>query len=283
MYSRDEYTATLLSRFCKNLVLEVHVKRSVPHFFRTARLCRGVIVISKGLADHVIENGVPKDKVFVAHDGVDLDEFSVQQSREEVRKELSLPLDKKIVGYVGKLTTMGEEKGVSSLLYAFVTARRTAEDLLFLLVGVNDDEKTETIRSFQEAGAVEGTYRIVGHVPHAEVPNYLRASDVLVMNYPNTAHYAHIMSPLKLFEYMASGTPIITTDLPSVREVLSAEEAFFVAPENPAALSAVLLDVMRDGDASAERARNAFRKVQGYSWTERAQKILLFVGGTDKE
>ncbi len=266
-----------LSTFSPKVFLEIHVVRSSKSFFRTARLCRGVVVISKGLEEYFMREGMLKEKMLVAHDGVDIEEFSGNKSKEEERREMGIPLESKIVGYVGKLTTMGKEKGVNTLIRAFVEASKKEKDLLFVLVGVNDEEQSEVTRSFEMAGALAGTYRIVGHVPHTEVPKYLRLADVLVMNYPNTAHYAHIMSPLKLFEYMASGTPIITTDLPSVREVLGDDEAFFVEPEDSAALSDALLEVLRDRLSAQGRAQKAFQKVQHYSWKARAQEIVSFV------
>lgn len=56
--------------------------------------------------------------------------------------------------------------------------------------------------------------------------------DVIVMNYPNTEHYAHFMLPLKLFEYMASSVPIVTSDLPSVMEILNKNNFLFVKVGN---------------------------------------------------
>ena len=74
-----------------------------------------------------------------------------------------------------------------------------------------------------------------GLVPPAEVAAQLRAADVLVLPNPASAISSAFTSPLKLFEYMAAGRPIVATDLPSMREVLHAEEnALLVEPGNAA-------------------------------------------------
>ena len=97
------------------------------------------------------------------------------------------------------------------------------------------------------------------------------------MNYPDLEHYAHYMSPFKLFEYMASGVPFITTDLPSVREVVDERMTTFVAPGDYEALAAALVAVARDQGAAQVRARRAREEVTRYTWPLRAERIATFV------
>jgi len=100
---------------------------------------------------------------------------------------------------------------------------------------------------------------------------YYRAADVLAMPFPNTRHYAYEMSPLKLFEYMASGTPIVTSDLPSVREILDQTSAVFYLPESLPALIEALRRAMDDDGRLAKHAKGM---VGQFTWQERGRRIL---------
>jgi glycosyltransferase involved in cell wall biosynthesis len=82
------------------------------------------------------------------------------------------------------------------------------------------------------------------------------------------------MSPLKLFEYMASQRPIISSDLPSVREILDESNCLFCKPDNHKDLAVKILKLIKDSELSKKIANKAFRDVQKYTWDRRVKKIL---------
>ncbi len=109
--------------------------------------------------------------------------------------------------------------------------------------------------------------RCVDRVPNREVPLWLSTLDVAVMPFLETEHYKYFMSPLKLFEYMAAGVPIVASDLPSIREILQHDQdAWLVAPENPESLGRGLLALLRDPDRATRLARTAKEEVRQYTW-----------------
>ncbi len=129
-------------------------------------------------------------------------------------------------------------------------------------------------KRLQRSGGNQGHIRIVGHRPHAEVPLWQRAADILVL--PNTAKEAisrFYTSPMKLFEYMASGTPIVASDLPSVTEILTSERGVLVEPDNPKALASAIGRALADEQAAA-RAGRAQAWVAEHTWAKRAARIL---------
>ncbi len=114
----------------------------------------------------------------------------------------------------------------------------------------------------------------LGPRPYAELADNLAAADVLVL--PNSGKHViseRFTSPLKLFAYMASGIPIVASDLPSIREVLDEGSAYFAKPDDAQDLARKVQEVVSDPNARAKAAR-AREKVKEYSWKKRAQKIL---------
>ena len=100
---------------------------------------------------------------------------------------------------------------------------------------------------------------------------------------PNTAQAAisrEHTSPLKLFEYMAAGRPIVASDLPSLREVLRhGDNAWLVQPDDPAALAQGIQHLLAEPALAARLAAQAQEEVQAYTWEQRAERILSFVEG----
>jgi glycosyltransferase involved in cell wall biosynthesis len=120
-----------------------------------------------------------------------------------------------------------------------------------------------------------------GFVPNIDLPRYLAAADVLLMPYARSilgssgsADSAAVASPMKMFEYMAAGRAILTSDLPVIREVLDESFAAFAPPEDAPAWTAALQSLLADPARRAVLASNARREVEKYTWLARAQKIL---------
>ena len=103
----------------------------------------------------------------------------------------------------------------------------------------------------------------------------MRACDVTTIPWAWTEFSAYYTSPLKLFEYMAAGVPIVASRLPSLGEVLRHDEnGWLVEPGDPVALAEGIDEVLSDGDRSASLARQAAVDVQRYSWSNRGAQIL---------
>ncbi len=272
IYSRDALVLLQYVLLGRRLVFESHTKPSAIVRF-VARRAHRVIVIAKALGEIYEAAGVRAERIRLVPDAVDLSVFDRTETREECRTQLGLSQDKRIVAYVGKLHTMGESKGVENLIQAMGLFVGAHPDAHLLLVGLNANEFSVAEALAARAQLPEAARTFVGHVSYAEVARYLRAADVLVMSYPNTEHYARYMSPMKLFEYMASGTPIVTTDLPTIREVLDDTTALFTRDTSTRALEEGVVAVLSDPASAATRAQEARRRVTEYSWAKRASRI----------
>tara|TARA_B100000749_G_scaffold222723_1_gene177878 strand:- start:50 stop:454 length:405 start_codon:yes stop_codon:yes gene_type:complete len=111
-------------------------------------------------------------------------------------------------------------------------------------------------------------------VEPSRVSGLLAKGDVLVLPNVGSGSTVNYTSPLKLFEYMAAGKPIVASNLPSIREVLrDGENAVLVEPGNPTALTSGLRRVLEDRKLAERIASRAFDEVTEYSWDCRAARV----------
>lgn len=288
IYSRSErlfFFIVLFNNYLFHLplkyIFEIHRLPQKTRFFHRYNFKKAhmLVVVTSFIKQGLIKIGIPEKKIFVAPDGVDLEPFLElrKKTKEELRRDLNLPPDKKIVCYVGTYKTMGMGKGVDELIIAFPEVLKKNPDAFLLLVGMDEQSKLEVEALIRQSGILEENGRVVAFVPQKVAQAYMVASDVLVMNFPWTEHYAYFMSPMKMFEYMASGTPIITTDLPSVREILSEKNAYFVKPGDPQGLARGISEVLSNQVLSDNISKQAFNDVSKYTWNVRAENILIAV------
>ena len=229
----------------------------------------GLIVITSQLKEYYLAHGVSPKKLFVSGSGVDLKMFDKPPSKTAIRKELNIPLSKKIVCYTGHLY---DWKGVQVLALAmkgFIN-----DDVICYFVG-GLEEDVERFKKFIKKNNIQNII-VVGHVPPILVPKYQIAADVLVL--PNIRiGLSEYTSPLKLYEYMASKRPIVASDLPALREVLDEKTSVLVAPNNPEALAKGIKMVIDDKKLAKKLSKNAYRNIIEYDWQERAKNIIKFI------
>ncbi|MCX6731757.1 MAG: glycosyltransferase family 4 protein [Candidatus Parcubacteria bacterium] len=270
IYSRDVLPLFFLSFFGKNIVWESHGAQNNPIIGRTIKKCDKVVAITKGVKDFYVQKyNIDEDKILVASDAVDLKEFDITISKKEARQKLNLPKNKRIILYSGSFY-LYDWKGIDVLLGA---AKYFDDKYLFVLVGGAEKEILEIKEKFNLKNIL-----LIGHQPHSLIPIFLKAADVLVLpNKKGDANSEKYTSPMKLFEYMASGVPIVASDLPSIREILNKNNAVLVEPNNPAALTERIKNMLQNPELADKISKQAYLDVQNYTWEKRAEKILDFV------
>lgn len=276
IYSRDRLPLLFISLYKKNFVYEIHEYRSKNKnlYKRLSKRGKGLVVITQSIKELLIKDGIKSNKILVASDAVDLKKFQIETKKNEVRKKLGLPVDKKIILYNGSLYKW---KGVCTLVqitrYPLPISR-----YLIILVGGAEYDINRLKKFIKENNLSESKVLILGHKQYKDMPNYLAAADVLVL--PNAGKKilsAKYTSPLKMFEYMASQKPIVASDLPSIREVLNENNAVLVEPDNPQALAQGIQKVLQDLELADKISKQAYIDVQNYTWEKRVKKILEFI------
>ena len=276
-YSRDIPTVVALSLFKprRAIVWEVHqfLRSRIGMFLQRycARRAGLVIAVTKQLEGRLTSCGA--QRVRVAHDGFRPERFEGLPNREEARASSNLPEQLFLVGYVGRQQTMKMSKGVGLLIEAIAAIGEVPIGLC--LVGGPDEMGEElTDRWLGQSLPVERFF-FTGQVEPARVPIFIAAFDICVLPFPWTEHFAYHASPLKLFEYMASAKPIVSSDLPSIAEVVrDGESALLVPPQNVAALSDAIGCLYEDRALRKRLATKAKQESAKYSWLVRAKNIL---------
>ncbi|MCC6563815.1 glycosyltransferase, partial [Candidatus Uhrbacteria bacterium] len=224
----------------------------------------GWIVISEGLKKLLVEKGVSADKIAVAHDGFDPSLFGELPTKMDARETLGLKPDEFLLLYSGHLYPW---KGMDSLASAF---KNLPEGVRLLIVGGYPDD----IARIKAAAGEYPRVSFMGQKPREEVPVWLAAADAALL--PTSAKFEigkSYTSPLKLFEYLAAGLPILVSDVPSSREILDESVAtFFQADDAEDFLKK--LEELRGRSWSAETSKE---KVKPYRWSQRGLLIGEFI------
>jgi glycosyltransferase involved in cell wall biosynthesis len=184
-----------------------------------------------------------------------------------------MPATAFIVGYVGRLHTMGMSKGVETVIEAI--ARLSPDPIMLCLVGGPDEQAAALKIQWIANGLAPELFSYGGAVAADRVPLYLAAFDVCLMPLPWTEHFAYYASALKLFEYMAAERAIIASDLPSTAEVVHDNvSALLTPPSDPDAMAVALRRLFTDPAMRQRLATTAKIDVADYAWDRRAARIL---------
>lgn len=226
------------------------------------------VVISEALKEIYLEKkDMSPSQIIVAHDAAD-DPGSIGNPA-----ELSGAREKALqVGYVGNLYS---GKGMSVI--AEVAPRMP--DLDFHVVGGAEDDIAEWKQRVTTKNVI-----FHGFVNQSEVPRYMEALDVCLLPNQRTvsvfgsgdADIGRYTSPLKMFEYMSHGKPIIASDLPVLREVLTdGKNAVLCGPEDAAEWVRALRQLNNDTSKRRRLGEQARRDFEAeYTWSARAERIL---------
>jgi len=174
----------------------------------------------------------------------------------------------RIAAYAGHLYPW---KGVDLFLHAL----RLAPSIGGLIIGGHPGESDfSRVRNLVAQLGLERRVTLVGSVPPAEVPNRLATAALLVLPNVRSTMSERYTSPLKLFEYLAIGRPIVAANLAAIREVLTDNEtAVLVPPDNPRAWADAMMRVAGDSALAARLGTAAAATAPFYSWERRAERI----------
>ena len=223
----------------------------------------GLVFISDGIRDAIASAHAPAAPAIVLPSGVAADDGD----------DAPPPRDLDVL-YAGKLE---RRKGLDLMLDAMTHL----PGVRLTLVGGSAGQVGDVRRASAERG-IGDCVDAVGYVEPGRVRTYFRRASVGVCPLPAGVSEVsdRFTSPMKILEMMAAGTPVVATDLPSVREILTdGRNALLVPPNDPAALASAVRRLLNDRDLAGRLAGQARIDVELYSWGERGRRLAAFVSG----
>lgn len=230
--------------------------RELPQF-------KALVTIAPVLRDNFVSLGVPEQKVHVLPDAVDIAMFTMPANYVKPMRE------KPLIVYAGHFYNY---KGIPSIL----EAAELSPEFDYRLVGGHAHDIARVSGLISERGLQN--VDLVGCVPHSRVPEHLWAADVLLLPPSGMHPSAQWTSPVKLGEYLASGTPVVATRIPALQYWLQNDEVHFVPPDDPKGLLGGIQLVMKNREYAVDIRQKAYTFAETISYQERCRKILNIAG-----
>ncbi len=270
IYTRDIFVSFVMNFLRFNPVYEIHKPFETiigKYIFKKIAKKIKIVSISNSLKEFIVKKYKLDSKdIFVAHDGVFLNEFeSIKESKENLKKKyLKLNKNDFVVLYQGSFQ---KGKGVELVL----KASQKIDDVIFVLIGGNEEQIKNLSRNKKE------NVLFLGRKEQREIPYYIKSADIVIL--PNTKElsYWKYTSPLKMFDYMASNIPILSSNIGSINEVLNEKNCFFFDPESIVDLIRKIKFMKNNYNEAERKAKIALKDVKNYTWKKRANNILKFL------
>jgi glycosyltransferase involved in cell wall biosynthesis len=210
---------------------------------------------------------VPSSSISVITNGTDI---PVPKHRERRRRELSIPSDAIVCGFLGSLHYW---HGIDSFLSLFRNLLPRFPQVYFLFLG-SGGPLTQTIQNSIE-NDLSSRILFVPYIEHEQIADYIDLFDIALAPYPKTAVFYY--SPVKIFEYMALGKAILTVPLGQIRRVVSdGQSALFYRYDDPSDLETKLVTLIEHPEQRTALGHEAARLIREYhTWAHKAKALEM--------
>lgn len=251
-------------------VAEPIIRLAVLNESLNCRHATRIVAVSDGIATEVACRHGRSDAVVIAN-GVDCTHFS-PADRTEAVQSLDLDPDFRYICFVGNLAPW---QGLGYLIEAMATVIRRCPLARLLIVGAGKEEAA-LLQKVQDFG-LNSVCIFIGSVPYAKVPAFISAATVCVAPFERRRNEKTGLSPLKIYEYMSCGRPIVSSAMSGVIELINESEGgVLIPPEDVDALAAALVERLSDLPGSEVLGQNGRHYVTaGHCWSHVADRILV--------
>lgn len=266
-----EVNGLLVEELKIDLYPSIYIKICSFNEKRNYNYSQKIICVTPGVREGLINlYNVPSEKIVVINNGANTDLFCPIDP-EVAKVKLGLDISKSYICFVGNLARW---QGVEYLIMAAPLILKKYPNLSFLVVG-DGLIKSKLVQLTHKIGVFDN-FIFTGGVPYDMVPLYINASNVCVAPFIKERNEKIGLSPLKLYEYMACGKPVVASDINGVSEVLElSKSGISVLPENSEALAEAIAVLLENDAFGVELGLNGYRYVTvNHSWSNIAKKVI---------
>jgi glycosyltransferase involved in cell wall biosynthesis len=220
-----------------------------------------VITINKKLAEFVTKLGAEKEKTCVIGAGIDTKRYNPKMDGKEIRKKYGIERADKVLFFMGWLYQFS---GLKEVALELVKIKDEKQNVKLLVVG--DGDAFDDLQRIREEHHLDNQVILTGKQPYEKIPEFIAVADIcLLPAYPNEKIMQDIV-PIKMYEYMAMGKPIITTKLPGVmKEFCEGHGVIYVDKPEDVLKKAIELVEKEKVEEQGLKARGL---VERYNWDD---------------
>jgi glycosyltransferase involved in cell wall biosynthesis len=227
------------------------------------RSANKIIVVSKATREYVLKLGAKPERTTLLHNGVDLNRFNLKpESGLAIRQKLAIPNNATVAVTVRRLVY---KNGIDTLIESAKLAVRKDPRLFFVAVGGGPD--LAQVKAKVEQLEIEKNFKLAGFVSDRDLPSYYNSADFFIL--PSKSGEG---LPLVALEAMASGLPVIATDVGGIREIMIEGYGEIVPPNNPESLAEAILASNWNRTPHKEALRKEIEAK--YSWDHNVKKLV---------
>jgi len=262
----DQFSFIGVSFLGVPFTMEVHDAKKYGWFFnRMFVRAQKILTINNIIKKELVENfKLPPEKILVHPNGIDIELFSQEVDKGAWRTRWNIELDKPLILYVGKCY---DWKGLD----IFDEALKALPDANFAFVGCTKEEVEKV--TGKKSDYHNALY--FGQQPYADMPKWMKSADILLVIGTKKNEYSYLhTSPMKLFEYLPTGVPILAVGTPAVKDQVTESEVFFYEPDDAKSFISQIRKILDDKTLAQKVAVNAKISAQKFSWMVRARSVL---------
>lgn len=269
VYTRDILIAYLFSFTGCNVVYEAHQKPSHKASFIINKLKQKkakFICISKALKHYFVgQYAINERNILVAHDGVFIEDYQ-NVTPVDLKSEFNIPKDNKVLLHTGSLY-----KGRGAELFEGILNK--FPEINIVHIGGSEENVNYWLKQIAHP-----RFSAKSHVSNNELVRYQKSTDILLYPMTRATKTYWCCSPMKIFEYLASEKPIISTSIGSITEIMNKSNAFLFDPELTSTLYSSITECLSDESVATKKAKQGYSDVKSnYTWAARVISILTFI------
>ena len=223
-----------------------------------------VISINEGLREYTTQMGAEREKTEVIRAGVELERFN-PADRDAIRERHGIKDEDVVLFFMGWLYSFS---GLKEVAMELAGASEKHRNIKLLILGKGD--LWDTLQDIKREYGLDSRIIIVGWKPYEEVPKYIMASDICLLPAYKNEVMKNIV-PIKMYEYMAAGKPVITTSLPGIKKEFGNDNGVIYV-DRPEDIIKKAVELIENGGIEKE-GRKAGKFVEKYSWDNIADEF----------